>query len=281
MSSALPAGVEARDVETAAGRIAVWNRPGEGAPLVLVHGNSASKAAFADLMVEPALDGRRLVALDLPGCGESEDARDPQTFYTIPAMARIVAETVERLALPAPVVLGWSLGGHIAIEAIGQGMAMSGLVLTGTPPCGPGHDELPGSFRDTEVMAVAFMEEPPEAMLQSYVEALYGGRRAKPEAFLVDARRTDGRLRATFSANWLKGQDGFHQRSVVAGWDGPIAVLQGEEDPFLHVEVLQSLAWGRLWRDAVQLLPAGHAPFFEHPALFAAELACFLRDIEG
>jgi pimeloyl-ACP methyl ester carboxylesterase len=274
-----PAGTLAGRLPRAAGDIAYWDRPGQGAPIVLVHGNSASKAVFSGLFAAPALAGRRLVAFDLPGCGESADAADREAGYTIPGFARTLAEVAAALGLSRPVVLGWSLGGHVAIEAAGQGADLGGLILTGTPPCGPGGEEVFQSFHQNEVMDVTFTEAPTAEQLTTYVGQVYGAGQPIPEAFFAAARRCDGRLRSRFAEHWLSAQDGCHQRTVVAAWPRPIAVVQGEGEPFFDPGLLDRLAWARLWRGAGQIVPdAGHAPFFERPDAYAELVAAFLDE---
>ena len=77
-------------VETAAGKIVCHESSGTGQAIVLVHGNSASSAAFARQM-EGALGARyRLIAFDLPGHGASDDAADPTATYNMPGYARVL-----------------------------------------------------------------------------------------------------------------------------------------------------------------------------------------------
>lgn len=275
-----PAGAKAATLSTAAGPVAIWDRAGSGRPLLLIHGNTSSKAAFAELFAAPELAGRRLVAMDLPGCGESPDAKDPPASYTIPAFARAVGGVVAALGLAQPATLGWSMGGHVAIEAVGQGVDLGALILTGTPPCGPGPEEMAESFKPTEFMEVTFAESPSPAMLDAYVGQLYGTHRPIPADFYAAARRCDGRMRRLFAEHWLSAVEGCHQRSVVAAWSKPIAVIQGLDEPFLDPALLDRLAWGNLWRGQSQnIADAGHAPFFEQPAAYLALLSAFLTDI--
>lgn len=275
-----PSGAELQFVDVAAGRVAVWHRSGGGPPILFLHGNTSSKEAFRPLFESAALAGIELVAMDLPGAGESGDTSDPQAFYTIPAMAGSVIETVAALGIAPPVFMGWSLGGHIAIEAIAQGMPVRGLVLTGTPPCGPGIAELAESFHQNEVFAVGTSETSEPEALDRYIAWVFGKDIALPQVALDQARRFDGRLRRVFAEHWISGKSGHPQRAFVAGWQGPIAVIQGDEEPFFDHTIIDRLAWGNLWRGAGQIVPkTGHAPFFEQPDAYAALLAEFAAEL--
>jgi pimeloyl-ACP methyl ester carboxylesterase len=279
--SELPvAGFISRRVNVAGAQIACWERAGKGPCLVLVHGNSASKAAFADLLRHAGLTGRRMIAFDLPGSGESSDARDDQ--YTIPAFARTLIGFVRQLELVQPVVVGWSLGGHVALEAVGQdASAFSAVVLTGTPPFGPGSAEFAETFhRNGDLMQVAVGESPPSELLDLYVQALYGKSRLIPPELFAAARRCHGRMRRVLVEHWMSGIEGVAQRRVIAEWPGPIAAIQGEDEPFFDPRLLDTLTWRNLWRGRSQLISgAGHAPFFEKPDVYARLLAEFLQSL--
>ena len=58
----------------------------------------------------------RCVALDLPGHGQSGPAKD-QADYSLPGYAAVLTGFARALGIPDAVVVGWSLGGQITLEA--------------------------------------------------------------------------------------------------------------------------------------------------------------------
>jgi pimeloyl-ACP methyl ester carboxylesterase len=84
----------------------------------------------------PLARQNRLVAFDLPGHGRSSDAIDPARTYTLPGFADVLREILSLLAIEEAVVLGWSLGGHIALKMMQEFSGAKGLVLVGSPPVG-------------------------------------------------------------------------------------------------------------------------------------------------
>jgi pimeloyl-ACP methyl ester carboxylesterase len=119
-----------------------WHRieRGDGRPLVLLHGIGMSAAAW-----EPVLDGltgggRRVIAFDMPGFGETPvlpDGVEP----TPAAIAQALGEELGRLGINLPVdIAGNSLGGYVALEAARLGLARSvvGLSPAGLWPQGAG-----------------------------------------------------------------------------------------------------------------------------------------------
>ena len=281
-AEAVPPGATLRRIARPAGDIAAWVHPGQGIPLLFVHGNTASKASFRSLLAEPVFAGRAWAAMDLPGAGESADAADPASAYTIPAFARAVGETVAALGLDRPVVMGWSLGGHIVIEAAGQGVPMRGMIITGTPPCGPGPAEMAESFNMEALGEVAIAENPSREILAGYIgRKLYGETIPVPDELFEAGYRFDARARSNFANHWLSAVEGHHARTVIAEWPNPAAVIQGDLEPFLDPKLLERLTWRNLWRGRGQWLPGtGHAPFFERPADYAALITAFMDDLE-
>lgn len=89
-------------------------RPGDRAPIVLLHGLTFDRRQFGPLRRElAAIDpDRQVLSLDLPGHGESP--RQPD--YRLGDVARRIAWAVDAAGLAAPVLVGHSIGAVIATE---------------------------------------------------------------------------------------------------------------------------------------------------------------------
>jgi pimeloyl-ACP methyl ester carboxylesterase len=84
---------------------------GTGSPLVLLHGGLGSGEMFAASL--PAFTaGHQVVLVDLQGHGRTADIDRP---IEIPLMADDVAALIEHLGLDRPDVVGFSLGGGVAL----------------------------------------------------------------------------------------------------------------------------------------------------------------------
>ncbi len=259
----------------------VWqDGEGEAGTVVFLHGNSACKEVFFPQF--EALHGQalRLVAFDLPGHGLSSDAALPHDVYTISAYARLMERALQQLEVVKPVLVGWSLGGHVAIEMAGRGADLAAIVLSGTPPAGPGLAEIADAFTPSPHMAVTTQEKASARDIELYVDHLYHCLERIPNHFLRAALRTDGRARRIVGEHWASGEEGCHQKTVIASWEQPICVIQGREEPFFSNSYLSALHWARLWRGQVfEIDGAGHAPFLERPDRYNEILQLFLADV--
>ncbi|MCA1458604.1 alpha/beta fold hydrolase [Bradyrhizobium sp. BRP22] len=89
---------------------------GEGDPIFLVHGFASSKNVnwvYPGWVSELRKDGRRVIALDNRGHGESTKLYDPAQ-YDIATMASDVIALMDHLAIPRADIMGYSLGSRMA-----------------------------------------------------------------------------------------------------------------------------------------------------------------------
>lgn len=107
---------------------------GEGDPIVLVHGFASSKNVnwvYPGWVSELRKDGRRVIALDNRGHGESEKLHDPAQ-YDIATMASDVIALMDHLGIPRADVMGYSLGSRMtAVLAHDEPQRLRSAILGG------------------------------------------------------------------------------------------------------------------------------------------------------
>lgn len=89
---------------------------GEGAPVVLIHGFASNKAVnwvYTGWVTALTGAGRRVIALDNRGHGESTKLYDPAAYHSA-IMAEDLRALLDHLELPRADVIGYSLGARIA-----------------------------------------------------------------------------------------------------------------------------------------------------------------------
>ncbi|GAA4337159.1 alpha/beta fold hydrolase [Streptomyces venetus] len=91
-----------------------YTREGSGEPLLLLHGIGHHRQVWDPVI--PALAAERdVIAVDLPGCGESPALPDGMA-HDLPTMNTVLTALCEALAIERPHVAGNSLGGLLALE---------------------------------------------------------------------------------------------------------------------------------------------------------------------
>jgi pimeloyl-ACP methyl ester carboxylesterase len=264
-------------VETTHATISVRERPGSGGPtVVFIHGNSSCKEIFREQFAAPELARMRLVAFDLPGHGASQDARAPETSYQIAGYAAMAEEVLASLGVERPLLVGWSLGGHIALEMIGRGFGAAGVLISGTPPIQPSIECLMQAFNidpsAENLTGKRDFTDQDALMYATATSATDGGLDAH---FLAAAKRTDGRAREIMFGSVATGAP-LDEQAIVASMTVPLAIVNGEGDLFVRHDYFGTIPYGSLWNHGVVTMKgAGHAPFLQTPAAFNALLAGF------
>jgi pimeloyl-ACP methyl ester carboxylesterase len=107
---------------------------GEGEPIFLVHGFASSKNVnwvYPTWVSDLKKDGRRVIALDNRGHGDSGKLYDPAQ-YDIATMASDVIALMDHLAIPQADIMGYSLGSRMtAVLAYNEPQRLRSAILGG------------------------------------------------------------------------------------------------------------------------------------------------------
>lgn len=99
---------------------------GDGPPLVLLHGLGATKLSWLPLL-PPLAERYRVLAVDLPGHGESTK---PRGDYSPRSFARAVRRLLDAMGIERATLVGNSMGGRAALEvAVRSPERVDALVL--------------------------------------------------------------------------------------------------------------------------------------------------------
>jgi pimeloyl-ACP methyl ester carboxylesterase len=259
--------------------LASQGRQGERV-VILVHGNSSSARTWLPLMTGDFGQRFRCLALDLPGHGQSEPARD-QAGYSLPGYAAVLAGFAQALGAPDAVVVGWSMGGQIALEAAPMLPDAGGFVIFGAPPVAS-PAQLAEAFLPNPAIGVLFSGHVSESEAEMAAGSLTApGSPLDTSGLVSDILATDGAARTGMAASVGAGRFA-DEIAIVAALGQPLAILQGAGEQLVSLDYLRKLNIPALWRGEVQVIPdAGHALHQEAPHQLAALLTEFIDDLDG
>ena len=210
------------------------------------------------------------------GHGASADAADAAA-YLLPGHAKALLALVEAFGLQKATFAGWSLGGHILLEAAPDLPAARGFAIFGTPPV-PLPAPIERAFLPNPLFGVGFSADITREQAEGYVQAGFApGFTDIPPFFVEDVLRTDGRARAAVAAS-IDPAVSRDELVVVENLKAPLAILHGERDQLVNPAYFASVKAPTLWRGAVQTIAhAGHTPQWETPAAFDSLIEAFTQ----
>ncbi len=244
---------------------------GSGPHLALLHGWGLNGAVWDSVAETFALD-HTLHRVDLPGHGRSGDTKST----TLDAMTDAVAAALP----PHTHVLGWSLGGQVALNlALRYPSRIARLILVATTPQFVAADDWPHGMR--------------AGVLSDFVLRLSGNYAATIKNFLalqalhqVNVRRTILMLQQAVLARGAPNMTNLmHGLEILAETDlrptlGQIShrtlVIQGDHDALTPEPAARWLA-SAMTNAEYELIPhAAHAPFLSHRPQFVDRVKRFL-----
>jgi len=253
----------------------VWDAGPVDAPaLLLLHGIGQSGLAWEPLWRSSLAEDFRLVCPDLRGHGRSGVPDDPAGLTAPAVWGGDVQAVIHALGLAAPVVVGWSYGGLVAIDHLATCGGGRALVLV----CAPAGSGIRGAraFYDPGFLALAAgLGATDAATYVAAQQALVERCTAEPleplltAALLGEAVRTSP---ATIAGVQQRSIDG---RSALAGSAVPLLVVTGRRDAVVAAASGEALLSARPDGRHVEL-DTGHTPFIEDTDGFVDALTDFL-----
>ncbi len=183
---------------------------GSGPPLVLLHGGLGAIEMYAPIL--PALSaGHRVIAVDLQAHGRTADIDRP---LRLELMADDVAALIQQLGLDKADVMGYSLGGGVALQtAIRHPERVRKLVLVSTP------FRRDGWYPEVLAGMAQMGPQAAEALKQTPVYSTYASLAPRPEDFPVLLAKTGELLKRDY--DWS---------AEVKALGMPVLIVAGDAD---------------------------------------------------
>jgi pimeloyl-ACP methyl ester carboxylesterase/membrane protein DedA with SNARE-associated domain len=233
---------------------------GQGAslPVLLLHGSPGSKRDFESLGAALAQD-RRVLALDLPGFGDSEHVLPD---YSVAAHARYAQALLEQLGIERLHVLGFSMGGGVVLE------------LSALEP------ERVASISLLSAIGVQELELLGDYHLNHGIHGLQLGALWSLAELLPHFGALDGGLLSLEYARNFYDTDQRPLRAHLSAWNGPLLILHGRDDVLVDFGAAKE-HYRLVPQSEMEVYEANHFMVFSQGELLAERMRPFLTSAEG
>jgi pimeloyl-ACP methyl ester carboxylesterase len=249
---------------------------GTGPAVLFIHGLGARGDRWAGTVSRFGDAGYRAVTFDLPGHGLAE--KNATVPGDVPSLARYLLALLDALAIDSAVLVGTSLGGHIAAYAATLApQRVLGVMLVGA-------------------LGIAPLSQESALGIQKSVKAtsLEDIRRKLSSVIADPALITEGLIHEEWRMNNSPGANAHFVRMGHYIVNGIEADYVAEQLAALYPPEKIKLVWGEVDKavplsvgiacqallgspELITIPGAAHAPYFENPTAFDAPLTQFLK----
>lgn len=244
-------------------RIHIFEQGDEGAPaIIFIHGRCLSVSSWMKQFESDLFSSYRLIAIDLPGHGLSEQVPNNPSHYSLRSNAGILIELVHLLHLERVILVGHSLGGYIALQSLPDLAECQGVFAMTMPLSKPMQFER--MYQDVTLLMDVYQHNTAPDRVNRYIQSLL-----RPNASLIpefldsDFYRTDPNVHFGLTQGILANEY-EDETEIIQQSKQPIAIVEGCQEQVHNLAYLQNLSLP-LWQDKPLLIPdAGHMVQWEN-----------------
>ncbi len=221
--------------------------------LIFIHGNSHSLRTFRHQLADESLSVFRLIAFDLPGHGLSS----PAANYDMNLFVNVLKDLIARLKVNKYILVGHSLGGHIAVQALSQ-LTPLGLFLFGAPPLKKPLDM--NAFLPHKDLGLLFKNDLSYQEVTNLIKSFYKNR-IITDLDISELQKTDSNFRESMAKSFGEGkyQD---ECELLRTYKGLKTYLIGTHDTLINGEFIKAHI------NTVQEIPSPHNMHIENAVDF-------------
>jgi 2-succinyl-6-hydroxy-2,4-cyclohexadiene-1-carboxylate synthase len=241
--------------------------------LVMLHGFTGSAAGWGNHLETLAARGLRIIAVDLPGHGQSDAPGDPQR-YAIEYCQQDILAALHELGVNQGEagLLGYSMGGRIALYTAFSGFFRALILESASPGLEEQASREQRRISD-EALAASIERDGVQAFIDRWEKLpLFASQSRLPPESREALRRQRLSNRASGLAQSLRGIGTGVQPSLSARLPAlhiPVLLIAGELDT-KFTAIARSMAQA-LPQSQLRIVPgAGHAVHLERPEEFAS-----------
>lgn len=249
---------------------------GNGKPLVMIHGWGMHSGLFREFAIQLS-ERYQVTLLDLPGHGRSK----PLDEYSL----QHVVNTVTSTLLEPAVFLGWSMGGAVVLQLSEQYPELvNGILLVCSNPKYSKSSDWPHAM-NTSVLNnfIRALRENDQITLARFTGLMTQGEGDQTRDILRFVRKRLPEAPTADRNALLWGLDVLQTgdfRSIFRNMTHPAAVLLGENDPLIPVQVVNDLESLNRHARIEVLNNAGHLPFLSQQSRMVDFVSTFMQRVE-
>jgi pimeloyl-ACP methyl ester carboxylesterase len=232
----------------------------EDAPktLFFIHGNSGSSLMWSKQFYSKLRDKFRLVAIDLPGHGDSFRSTRPEEQYSPIGTSEIISGIIKRLDNQKPFVLvGFSYGTNLVAEMLKYEIRPAGTLLASPCVIGKDHD-MPKVFLQSSQPPIFFYNESKQDHVKNWLDAnLFTDDIKNVNLLMADYFRVSSDFKPVLFKTAAEGK--VSDEIALLNQSGiPICVVFGTKDTLVNINYLDDSPFP-LWQNHLYKMPgAGH-----------------------
>jgi pimeloyl-ACP methyl ester carboxylesterase len=253
-----------------------YERAGAGPAVLFVHGWAANHT-YWEHQAHALRDRFSVITVDLRGHGESSR---PKSGYGIASLAADLEGLVRTLRLARVAVVGWSMGGLVALELARRlGERLSALGLVGTTAGGLADPSNPHAQEQRARDMLAAIQRDFRAFVRTFAPDVF--RAGKDSPLLAWAIGQREKTAPHAAAACFAGLVTADLRAQLGTIGAPTTVFHGRHDALLPLASGEQLAQGIRGAELAVFEQSGHAPPLEEPEAFNAAVARLLGRAAG
>ena len=258
--------------------IATYHSDGTEKTFVFIHANSIGAASFYKQMISKEGQKYKFISIDMPGHGASDFSLKPKEIYTLDSIATLMAETINELDVENCILIGHSLGGHIALRMVNKSNKIKGVVLANMSPI-KNYNNLTYSYKVNDTFNLFFKPKINENEASKLAQVFVKDNVLADISFVDNIKNTDPNFRFVLGESFKT--DNTNDFDLISKINIPIAMIYGEKDKIINLNSLKDTGIEKnLWRNKIQIISnTGHSSMWENPNIFNYILIEFAKTI--
>ncbi len=247
----------------------------EQGTIFCIHGNSSSAKVFKKLMKSNKVLNTK-IAVDLKGHGANQNKEYELDDFSLESQKKYIISMLSEIDGDI-LLIGNSLGGHLAIEIANEIKNLKGLVIMGTPPVkNPiNFDE---AFIPVDALNTYFTEYPSKKEISEAANVTVN-HKSKSKIIISDFKRANPLVRKAIAIDITQNKF-LDQFSIFTKLNVAKYIIAGDTDPSVNRKYLEYVKNScKNECEIIDLTNCGHFPSVDKPKKFIKIIGDIAKDI--